>query len=93
MDLETQHQMETESSETGELAPGELGSDLAVNTKDAQEDHTTDLDETLLTEMKGNPNEVLEDLFNDMEMHDDNYQLDERKGDIMFILIGLSFHS
>jgi hypothetical protein len=81
MDLETQHQMETESSETGELASGELESgelvsDLAANTKDAQEDHTTDLDETLPAEMKGDPNEVLEDLFNDMEMQDDDYQLD-----------------
>eukprot|EP00957_Ditylum_brightwellii_P138369 10546862-Ditylum_brightwellii.AAC.1 len=61
MDLETQHQMETENSETwelasGELESGELGSDLAVNTKDVQEDHTTDLDETLLAEMKGDPN-------------------------------------
>eukprot|EP00957_Ditylum_brightwellii_P045273 3432275-Ditylum_brightwellii.AAC.1 len=26
--------------------------------------------------MKGNQNEVLEDLFNDMEMQDDDYQLD-----------------
>eukprot|EP00957_Ditylum_brightwellii_P156409 11904045-Ditylum_brightwellii.AAC.1 len=81
MDLETQHQMETESSETGELAPGELESgelvsDLAVNTEDVQEEHTTDLDETLPAEMKGDPNEVLEDFFNDMEMQDDDYQLD-----------------
>ena len=78
MDLETQHQMETESSEIGELASeelesGELGSDLAVNTKDAQEDHTTNLDETLPAEMKGDPNEVLEDVFNDMEKQDDDY--------------------
>eukprot|EP00957_Ditylum_brightwellii_P028746 2171327-Ditylum_brightwellii.AAC.1 len=81
MDLETQHQMETESSETeelvsGELELGELESDLAVNTKDAQEGHTIDLDKILPAEMKGNPNEVLEDLFNDMEIQDDDYQLD-----------------
>eukprot|EP00957_Ditylum_brightwellii_P168593 12832509-Ditylum_brightwellii.AAC.1 len=58
--------METESSETGELVLGELESgdlesDLAVNTKDTQEDHTIDLDKTLPAEMKGNPNEDLED--------------------------------
>eukprot|EP00957_Ditylum_brightwellii_P019071 1435305-Ditylum_brightwellii.AAC.1 len=41
-----------------------------------EEDHTIDLDETLPSEMKGDPNDVLEDLFNDMEMHDDGYQLD-----------------